>query len=1521
MSPLLGSPNPSASLSHPTYSASSFLTQGKRCSGQSTGAGELGDLESSPHKRPRVQSLGLPLAQQSHPAPVPRTPQCQATSAPRLPRGRTPVLKRMSVLQAAVGLATCPDAESTARAAGAVASKAAEEVTTTRLAKGTVASARSAPSSTPGSCFSIDASVNSRSPNPHVLPSPMQAFQSIGLIEFLELDNRPTLAVYLPAPPESPSASCLQILYANPAMRAVAGLLDAMTKIPTDDTEMAVHLSQFVAWAMASPGEGHNAVGITGMSPLFGFSGFRWSASTLRSRFRVIHGQRMAENVCTKSPTVESKNAAVPGPLHFARESISILDLPAPFASLPEEPRETLPQESAPDEPSCCGEAIVPTCPPFEDNKLRTDPFALEILNSRISHVESASFDWTRIPITKDMPAHFRFAREVDWASTMLGPIEEWSEDLRSFSNLTMASPCPAVMYWGPEFIAIYNEPYLTLAGTKHPSCMGKRFQDGWPELWEYLEPAFWDAYQSGVSTMKTDDRIFVERQGLLQEAWFSWSLIPLVGPEGKIVGIYNPLVEETRRKVTERRMLAFRYIDRCIRTARDLKSFWAQICKGFRFNEVDVPFALVYSANEENRGEVSSTKSGSIMSYPIPKVALEATIGIKKNHPAAVPYLDLATNDEGFAPYMKQSMSSGKPIILSKEAGTFPDTLVEGLDWVGYGEAPHTLIVLAVHPAVGSALVSGFIIFGANPRLPFSKDFDELFVHLLSRQLDTAAASIILFEEEVNRGQRAAKMASLERQELQKLLAIRTQEAEASECRFTRMAEFAPVGMFIADSGGEVTYCNDKWWEISRHPRSEDNIHTWVHSVHEEDQDGLKEVWMKMVAQRTSITHEFRFKHTREENGHTMDSWVLLSAFPERSDDGFGIKSIFGCITDISQQKWAQRVQIQQREEALDVKRQQENFIDVTSHEMRNPLSAIVQCADEISTALVDLRESGDHKNGFTQAVDDCLEAAETIALCAEHQKCIVNDVLVLSKIDSQPLILNPFEVEPVGLLGQLLKMFESELTRHEIKAELSIDKSLVDLCINWVMLDPGRLMQVLVNLMTNAIKSTQACDNRSITLTLGASRDTGVQQPRGLGDYSQDYGMHFFPRRREQRGDLMSEPGWGAGEPINLHFSIKDTGQGLGEEEMTSLFERVLQVTPRTHVRYGGSGLGLFISRILIELQGGQIAATSHPGKGSTFAFYIKSRKTSTPPNKMTARKHIIDNIGTPWPEDVMTFLANNTMSTTVVADKPPASAKLDAMTRSNSAHDSKLAEGKQAVSVSRPTASFSLSSSSGAAQPADRGASSSPHAIARDILIVEDNLVNQKVLQKQLRKAGHNAKVANHGAEALQIIMCSKFWKDTPVHSRGQPTTTPSLSSSTRERGNEVPHPLERPVRVRPAAAARSSSPGQHSWSSTRRDLSRNRDSSPSRPNISIILMDFEMPVMDGLTCSRKIREFEAEGKITTHIPIIAATAYARQEQIEEARAAGIDDIISKPFLIRDLMPKIDENVKKWATGRSE
>lgn len=200
---------------------------------------------------------------------------------------------------------------------------------------------------------------------------------------------------------------------------------------------------------------------------------------------------------------------------------------------------------------------------------------------------------------------------------------------------------------------------------------------------------------------------------------------------------------------------------------------------------------------------------SGSLA--PSPQCILEGTLGVPDGHRASMSPLDLKTSDEGFAPHLRESMKADKPILLTVEDGTLSSDLIEGLEWRGFGDPCQSAVVCPIHPTTGESIL-GFLVLGINPRRPFDDDY-SLFIQLVSRQLATSMASVVLFEEEIRRGQRAARLAALDRQELSKQLDLRTQEKVESETKFTRMAEFAPVGMFIANSNGQITYSNDAWW------------------------------------------------------------------------------------------------------------------------------------------------------------------------------------------------------------------------------------------------------------------------------------------------------------------------------------------------------------------------------------------------------------------------------------------------------------------------------------------------------------------------------------------------------------------------------------------------------------------------------------------------------------------------------------------------------------------------------------
>ncbi|KAI0966475.1 histidine kinase [Xylaria arbuscula] len=1259
------------------------------------------------------------------------------------------------------------------------------EVTTLKLARGTVNAASPArSSSTPGSWSSIEAATLNRSPDTQASVPSLQVLQSVGILELLEQDDRPTFIVDSLNPLNSTPTGPFSILYANPALH----VSDAIRRLVYGDFhenhDGKTEFNNFRTWVKSG---GNPTEGLDAFMPSYHYGGVEWTCSTLRNRFRFVSANTSAASIAHPSPEPLLEREA-----SFESRSRGL----TPMAQ-PQTPSDVIIHEG--DYFGDVGEISTDSqTQPGVDNDIgepmvihRSHDFIPEALES----LPQPSFDWTRIPLTPDLPDHIHFARTQDWASTPLGPIEEWSPELRTISNLVMGSPHPAALYWGRELTVIYNEAYVAMAGRKHPKLMGSRYQDAWPEIWHEIQTIFESAWESGQATMKNDDRFIVRRTDFNEEAFFSWSIVPLVGEDGTVVGLYNPAFENTRRKVAERMMLTLREVGEKTALARDVKSFWSLVNKGLEFNEDDVPFNLVYSVVEEQESDICSMHSGSWMNPP--QLNLEASLGVPLGHRCLVDNLDLKTSNEGFAPYMRESMSNhGRPVTLSAEQGTLPEGLMDGFHLRGGGEPCRLVAIFPVHPTTGSESVVGFMVMGINPRRPYDEDY-ELFINLLSRQLATSLASVVLFEEEIRRGQRAAQMALRDRQELTEQLHIRTREVEESELKFTRMAEFAPVGMFIADHQGHITYSNDMWWDLSRHNRSE-SVNNWMQSVKDEDRPALEAVWRQLVLEKVAITHEFRFKCSRHEGGIIIDTWVLMSAYPEKDSEG-GIKGIFGCITNISQQKLAEQIQMQRREEAVELKRQQENFIDITSHEMRNPLSAILQCADEIAGTLSTYnltKDANEKSENLKLALAGCLEAANTISLCASHQKRIVDDILTLSKLDSQLLLVTPVDVQPLAVVQRVLKMFEGELNTNGIEMKFQVKNRYIDLGVDWVKLDPSRLLQVLINLMTNAIKFTQSHPKRSIVVTLDASVE--------ISDITES-GVTYFQSDRSDQDDLTDQPEWGTGAKINLVFSVQDTGRGLDEHERKLLFQRFSQATPRTHVQYGGSGLGLFISRILTELQGGQIGVTSQKGVGSTFSFYIRSRKTDAPPAEHKALPSVPPLTRAPG------------SSTTIKTQRPKASAR-DLLSRSSKT-------------------------------PGPEPRFSEDGRRLFDVLIVEDNLVNQKVLQRSLRNVGNNTQVANHGGEALEILKASRYWQ-----------------------GNES-----------------------------------------SGEDISVILMDLEMPVMDGMTCARKIRELERDGTIVSHIPIIAVTAYARPEQIENAKAAGVDDVISKPFRIPELIPRIEQLVE--------
>lgn len=139
----------------------------------------------------------------------------------------------------------------------------------------------------------------------------------------------------------------------------------------------------------------------------------------------------------------------------------------------------------------------------------------------------------------------------------------------------------------------------------------------------------------------------------------------------------------------------------------------------------------------------------------------------------------------------------------------------------------------------------------------------------------------------------------------------------------------------------------------------------------------------------------------------------------------------------------------------------------------MRNPLSAIMQCADGISSTIREAHSGESGVNKFDQSsAESMLELAQTIVFCAQHQTRIVNDILTLSRLDSSLLTVSLIATDPVSTLTHALKLHQQELLSSKIDSIVCVEDSYRSHSVDRVLLDPSRLLQLLINLISNAIK-----------------------------------------------------------------------------------------------------------------------------------------------------------------------------------------------------------------------------------------------------------------------------------------------------------------------------------------------------------------------------------------------------------------------------------------------------------------
>jgi two-component sensor histidine kinase len=145
--------------------------------------------------------------------------------------------------------------------------------------------------------------------------------------------------------------------------------------------------------------------------------------------------------------------------------------------------------------------------------------------------------------------------RALDWASTSLGPIAGWPAHLKAAVSLMLPAKAQIVLFWGPEFVALYNDAYAPTIGEKHPKALGRPARENWAELWDDLEPLLRRVLDTGDTVFAKDRPFYIERHGYPENVYFDISYSPVQSEKGEVGGVLCIVSETTERVVAQREL------------------------------------------------------------------------------------------------------------------------------------------------------------------------------------------------------------------------------------------------------------------------------------------------------------------------------------------------------------------------------------------------------------------------------------------------------------------------------------------------------------------------------------------------------------------------------------------------------------------------------------------------------------------------------------------------------------------------------------------------------------------------------------------------------------------------------------------------------------------------------------------------------------------------------------------------------------------------------------------------------
>jgi PAS domain S-box-containing protein len=625
------------------------------------------------------------------------------------------------------------------------------------------------------------------------------------------------------------------------------------------------------------------------------------------------------------------------------------------------------------------------------------------------------------------------------------------------------------------------------------------------------------------------------------------------------------------------------------------------------------------------------------------------------------------------------------------------------------------------------------------------------------------------------------------------------------------------PLLAMSLDSGGRVTWCNERLLQLLGRPAEAVTGLEWKQHFVSGAIGGANEQQYQNRREPTVWQEE----HVRAFDG--LERHVKWFESKQYDSKGCAIGTI-ALGVDVSERNRSEAELSRALELANAASRAKSEFLANMSHEIRTPMNGVIGMTE----LVLDTDLNGEQR-----------EHLEMVRSSAEGLLNLINEILDYSKIESGKLTLETIEFQLEDALFQALGPLALQAHRKGLELVWNIAPDVPERLLG----DPGRLRQVLVNLLGNAIKFTK----------------------KG------EVGLQVSVTGRHERS-------------VDLHFRLHDTGIGIAPEQLAHIFEPFSQADGSITREFGGTGLGLSISTKLVELFQGKIWVESELGQGSAFQFTarfgLSAKPTAAAPRLALAglrilvaddnavNRNMLEQILNQWQAQVTLTADGNagfeeferarrngeSYKLVILDDQMPG---MDGFTvaerirRVSASGETKLilltahgqrgdalrcqrigVEGYLRKPIKRSALLQGVTDVLGmsGAEPVERKLVTR-HTIQegrRRILLAEDNPVNQRLAVKLLEKQGHSVRVANNGREALDKLEQETF---------------------------------------------------------------------------DLVLMDVQMPVLSGLEAAVMIREREKESG--EHTRIIALTANAMSGDREKCLAAGMDGYLSKPIRVEELL----------------